>query len=287
MLLQQHHQGIEPTSFISQEYITLRGKLPYRDRNQHFASAVLPQNLCKNRYNNILAAEHTRVKLRSSTDGYDYINANYVSSPVNPNHFIGCQAPTPGTFASFWHMIWEQDTSVILMLTQLEEGGYKKADKYWPDCGYPVVFDGIEVSYVGRKVIPGESKVIVREFILCHTAFNSYKKVSQIQYYGWPDHGTPETPADMLLLVNLAQHLQGENKSPMVVHCSAGVGRTGTFMAVYNCILLLRRDGRCVISEVVDLIRHQRVGSVTRVSQYEFIYKAVIYVIHLHKMKNS
>lgn len=263
-------------------------------------TATRPNNVRKNRYDGVYANDRTRVLLfgRDPDRHYDgnYINANYVSNVNNSKKFIACQAPISETILDFWHMVFVHSTRLIIMLTDLVENGVMKAHKYWPDMGNVFNCDYFSVEYKTKKCLQGVNNIVIREFELRHFHVDISRKVYQIQYLGWPDYGVPDSVEDVLLLMDVAEHLQyldhekerGQmecirNSPPMIAHCSAGIGRTGTFIAVYNCISSLKRNGKCVIANVVNLIRQQRHGSVTGERQYEFIYKTIVHVIEKYQ----
>eukprot|EP01130_Rhizamoeba_saxonica_P004695 TRINITY_DN1907_c0_g1_i1.p1 TRINITY_DN1907_c0_g1~~TRINITY_DN1907_c0_g1_i1.p1 ORF type:complete len:272 (-),score=32.60 TRINITY_DN1907_c0_g1_i1:142-957(-) len=246
----------------------------------NFSTSLKYQNL--NRYQSVLAIENTRVLVHDSCGESDYINANFVSSPSKQKNFIACQAPLPNSFDTFWRMVWDQQSRVVIMLTDLVESGDCKADQYWPNAGFPVLYDNsLLVTYREKKNIVGVNNIIIREFRVTCINTNTSRNLYQIQYIGWPDHNVPNHPQDVLTLIHTSQHFQTEESGPIIVHCSAGIGRTGTLIAVYNCIQFLDLKGHCKINDVVERVRKERYGSVTTVDQYRFIYQMIHYVIRV------
>ncbi|KAJ1814127.1 phosphotyrosine-specific ptp2-like protein, partial [Coemansia sp. RSA 2599] len=188
----------------------------------------------KNRYNNIYPFDSNRVRLRSSND---YINASYVSYFDGPL-YIATQGPLPATVADFWQMIWEHRVRVIVMLTRVFENGREKCHRYWPQSpGVSAVHGDLRVEFQAEARHPDDATVISRRLRVSHVnSPDDAITLTHLQYETWPDHGAPETPLSVLRLRELARIAQGDDKEcqriPMVVHCSAGCGRTGAFCAI-------------------------------------------------------
>ena len=279
---------------IKEEYRNLTRS--YYRSNYH--SAEYRNNRSKNRYESVLACDETRVHLfgRDPDRNYDsdYINANYVSDVNNSRKYIACQAPLLGTIHDFWLMVYTHNTRVIVMLTDFVENGVEKAVKYWPNLNSITVIDYFSIEYVSKKCIQGVNNIVIREFKLSHSHIDLVKTVHQVQYLGWPDHGVPDDIESILLLSNTVDYLQyfEEQRNntdfvsilpPIIVHCSAGVGRTGTYIGVNNCIEKLKFDGEVKIYKIIRKIREQRHGAITKEKQYEFIYKCVVYITDKYK----
>ncbi|KAI8488819.1 hypothetical protein Bbelb_333370, partial [Branchiostoma belcheri] len=242
----------------SEEYEKLKHVGTEQSRN----AASLPENVGKNRYTNILPYDNTRTKLAAIDDveGSDYINACYMPGPL------------PGTKDDFWRMVWEQNTSIIVMVTQCVEKGRVKCDHYWPYDNEPVYYGDIIVHMVNESVLP---EWTVRDFTLQHG--NETRTVRHLNFTVWPDHGVPDTTISLLKFVRTVRGLiPQDNKNPVIVHCSAGVGRTGTFIAL-DRLLQDIEDGhdKVDIFGIVSEMRKHRVFMVQTEAQYIFIHQAV------------
>ncbi|KAG0250486.1 hypothetical protein DFQ27_009384 [Actinomortierella ambigua] len=191
----------------------------------------------KNRYNNIWPYDHSRVRIgECAANSDDYINASFVNPPFGKKSYIATQGPLPQTFLDFWKVAWEQDARVIVMLTRELEMGRLKCHQYWPTKEAPLMdLDGmIQLRFVSESIAdPSSPSVLVRHMVLRHCGRNDERTIAQIQYSGWPDFGVPQTPIDVLRVVDLANRFNEEKPTrPMIVHCSAGCGRTGAFCAI-------------------------------------------------------
>ncbi|GMT15485.1 hypothetical protein PFISCL1PPCAC_6782, partial [Pristionchus fissidentatus] len=199
-------------------------------------AAELPENRAKNRFTNILPFDHSRVKLRARDDdsgGEDYINANYIPGVFSRREFIAAQGPLPSTRDDFWRMIVEQQVPVIVALTKCIEKGRDKCHQYWPDKDHlSLLYGDIEVTLLSETET---SDLIVRELRLTPLSNPlAARTLTHMHYQAWPDFGVPDHPHGILRLARLFRRKlphDAQNK-PVVVHCSAGVGRSGTFMAL-------------------------------------------------------
>jgi len=264
---------------LRQEFDSLKSKKPSLDCLSKFKAACCPQNMCKNRYYNILPNEESRVKLNALVDGDgDYINANYVGCEKLRRRYILTQAPLPNTMNDLWRMVWQEKVPVIVCLTKLSEGEVQKAHKYWPDEGQTMLFGKIYVSHSGSGLV---SNIIVRSFTLWLEGDRSNAmEVFHLHYQDWPDHGTPASTQPIRTLVRLVTEKSADARGPMVVHCSAGVGRAGTFVAIHMTLERLQISQSSTkfsinIKEMVSNLRSQREGTVQTVDQYIFIHKAI------------
>jgi len=244
-----------------------------------FTASQEQYNLKKNRYLNVKPLDSTRVKLsHSGTLGGDYVNANYVSGWQQPKAYIATQGPIPGTFTDFWRMIWEENTGVIVMVTKETEMGKRKCDKYWPEQGQPLQCGTLEVLY--RDYDDSDESLCIRRMELRSSIFNESREVVQYQVKSWPDQGVPENGGQFLQLVHQVreetQSAMGRGQNgPVVTHCSAGIGRTGTFIAVDTTLRRLLAAGNIDLMSTVNHMRQERVGSVQTIAQYRFCYDAI------------
>ncbi|KAJ1524929.1 hypothetical protein ONE63_009787 [Megalurothrips usitatus] len=246
-----------------------------------------PENRNKNRYKNILPFDHTRVKLRDvdpNEPGAEYINANYIKpeeeSLLNgpPKQYIATQGCLPSTMGDFWHMVWQEKTRVIVMTTKEVERGKNKCAKYWPEEeGQTKEYKKIKV----RNVL--ESKTAdytLREFAVSQVDGEEERKVYHYHFQAWPDHGVPADPGCVL---NFLHHVNARQESivgagPVLVHCSAGIGRTGTFIVIDMILDQIKRlglDCEIDIQRTIQMVRSQRSGMVQTEAQYKFVYLAV------------
>jgi protein tyrosine phosphatase len=275
-------------SQLRQEFDSLRCKKVAADSLSKFKAACCPQNMCKNRYYNILPNEESRVKLHALVDGdSDYINANFVGCEKVRRKYILTQAPLPNTMNDLWRMVWQEKVPVIVCLTKMSEGEVQKAHKYWPDEGQTMQFGKLLVKQTRSQLV---SNIAVRHFDMWLEG--DWKKecllqVAQMHYLDWPDHGTPCSTQPIRMLANLVTERAGP-AGPVVVHCSAGVGRAGTFVAIHMTMNQLdlfhpspssssssSSKASINIKDLVCTLRSQREGTVQTVDQYIFIYKVV------------
>ncbi|TRY56811.1 hypothetical protein DNTS_004086 [Danionella cerebrum] len=203
-------------------------------------SATFASNQCKNRYRDIPCLDHSRVRLNDETS--DYIHANFMDGYKRTNAYISAQGPLPETFGDFWQMIWEQEVVVIVMITRFEERGKEKCRQYWPlEPGQSIGFGCFSAQNV--HVEPFEAFQI-SHLELLNIETEESRKVFHFFYKSWPDYDVPKSASSLLdfcAQVNkkqesLLEMLSEGTQPPMVVHCSAGIGRTGTFCTMDICI---------------------------------------------------
>lgn len=235
----------------------------------------------KNRYSNVLPSEKTRVKLKNHSDeeGSDYINANFIDGliPGSEKTYIAAQGPLPKTFPDFWRMIWETNCSVIVMLTRLVENGNRlKCDRYFPEPDIPLNAGDFRISLYDITETP---ELTTRDLKIEYKG--EKRNVYQFQYTAWPDHGLPPSTQAFLNLMHLTND-RNITKGPIVVHCSAGIGRSGVFCAVHSTIEKLKYDlshgntnSTFNMLKVILHLRSQRPGMIQTKEQYEFCYRAI------------
>uniref|UniRef100_A0A3B3YJH0 Receptor-type tyrosine-protein phosphatase epsilon n=1 Tax=Poecilia mexicana TaxID=48701 RepID=A0A3B3YJH0_9TELE len=251
--------------------------LPCYYHHGSFEEASREHNREKNRYPNILPYDHSRVIL-SQLDGHlcsDYINASYIDGYKEKNKFIAAQGPKPETLADFWRMIWEQKTTTIVMLTNLKERKEEKCCQYWPEKGC-WMYGNIRVATEDVIVLVDYT---IRKFCVQYQGSDGVRAprlVTQLHFTSWPDFGVPFTPIGMLKFLKKVKAVNPSYAGPIVVHCSAGVGRTGTFIVIDSMIDMMHMEQRVDVFGFVSRIREQRCQLIQTDMQYSFIYQALL-----------
>ncbi|XP_054870166.1 receptor-type tyrosine-protein phosphatase F isoform X10 [Amphiprion ocellaris] len=254
---------------FSQEYESI-------DPGQQFTweNSNMEVNKPKNRYANVIAYDHSRVVLTSvdAVPGSDYINANYIDGYRKQNAYIATQGPLPETLSDFWRMVWEQRSSTIIMMTRLEEKSRVKCDQYWPSRGTET-YGMIQVTMLDTVELATYS---VRTFALYKNGSSEKREVRQFQFMAWPDHGVPEYPTPILTFLRRVKACNPPDAGPMVVHCSAGVGRTGCFIVIDAMLERMKHEKSVDIYGHVTCMRAQRNYMVQTEDQYIFIHEALL-----------
>ncbi|XP_047573849.1 tyrosine-protein phosphatase non-receptor type 13 isoform X8 [Lutra lutra] len=233
------------------------------------------ENRRKNRYKNILPYDATRVPLG---DEGGYINASFIKIPVGKEEFvyIACQGPLPTTVGDFWQMIWEQKSTVIAMMTQEVEGEKIKCQRYWPNIlgQTTMVSDRLRLALVRMQQLKG---FVVRAMALEEIQTGEIRHISHLNFTAWPDHDTPSQPDDLLTFISYMRHIH--RSGPIITHCSAGIGRSGTLICIDVVLGLISQDLEFDISDLVRCMRLQRHGMVQTEDQYIFCYQVILYVL--------
>ncbi|XP_045183316.2 multiple epidermal growth factor-like domains protein 10 isoform X2 [Mercenaria mercenaria] len=233
------------------------------------------ENFKKNRYRGLYPYDKRRVVIRQNKD--DYINASYIDGHNKKNAYIACMGPTTKhmgvDFAVFWEMIWQESVSIIVMLTNLKELGVPKCDKYWPDRGSQGLYGDVQVTCLSEDIM---TDYTIRTFTVQKT---QKRKLYQMHFTSWPDKGIPESVHSLTDFQNRVNNLNIVTSGPVVVHCSAGIGRTGTYIALD----ILTKEGRS--EKYVDIfacarnMREDRVNMIQTADQYMFLHQSLVHVL--------
>uniref|UniRef100_A0A3Q3LY12 Receptor-type tyrosine-protein phosphatase epsilon n=1 Tax=Labrus bergylta TaxID=56723 RepID=A0A3Q3LY12_9LABR len=253
--------------------------LPCYYHHGSFEEASREHNREKNRYPNILPYDHTRVVL-NHLDGHlcsDYINRLRWFFSAFLNTFLNCfpQGPKLETVADFWRMVWEQKTATIVMLTNLKERKEDKCFQYWPEKGC-WMYGNVRVAMEDFTVLVDYT---IRKFCVQYQGSDGPRAprlVTQLHFTGWPDFGVPFSPIGMLKFLKKVKAVNPSYAGPIVVHCSAGVGRTGTFIVIDSMIDMMHMEQRLDVFGFVSRIREQRCQLIQTDMQYSFIYQALL-----------
>ncbi|TRY59146.1 hypothetical protein DNTS_032399, partial [Danionella cerebrum] len=281
----------------------------FEGQSASWDAAKKEQNRTKNRYGNIIAYDHSRVILQPMEDdpSSDYINANYIdvsgdaaSSSIGergyqrPSHYIATQGPVHETVYDFWRMIWQEQSACIVMVTNLvevgratsapaqrlqsvimsqilQQGDQVKCYKYWPDDAE--VYGDFKVTFVEVEPL---AEYVVRTFTLERRGFNEVREVKQFHFTGWPDHGVPYHATGLLSFIRRVKISNPPTAGPIVVHCSAGAGRTGCYIVIDIMLDMAEREGVVDIYNCVKALRSRRINMVQTEEQYIFIHDAIL-----------
>nr|XP_055070304.1 receptor-type tyrosine-protein phosphatase T isoform X19 [Misgurnus anguillicaudatus] len=239
-------------------------------------TAKKEENRNKNRYGNIIAYptdDHTRVRLQP-LDGdphSDYINANYIDGYHRPRHYIATQGPMQETVRDFWRMIWQENSASIVMVTNLVEVGRVKCVRYWPD--ETEVYGDIKVTLIETEPL---AEYVIRTFTVQKKGHHEIREIRQFHFTSWPDHGVPCYATGLLGFIRQVKFLNPPDAGPITVHCSAGAGRTGCFIAVDVMLDMAESEGVVDIFNCIRELRSQRVNMVQTEEQYVFVHDAIL-----------
>lgn len=252
----QEYESIEPGQQFTWEHSNLEVNKP------------------KNRYANVIAYDHSRVILppESNMLGSDYINANYCDGYRKHNAYVATQGPLQETFADFWRMCWELKTATIIMMTKLEERTRIKCDQYWPSRGTET-YGAMKVTIIDVQEL---ATYCIRTFHVSKQGQSDRREIKQLQFTAWPDHGVPDHPAPFLQFLRRVRALNPPDAGPIVVHCSAGVGRTGCFIVIDSMLERIKHEKSIDIYGHVTCLRAQRNYMVQTEDQYIFIHDSLL-----------
>ncbi|XP_053743192.1 tyrosine-protein phosphatase non-receptor type 3 isoform X1 [Synchiropus splendidus] len=237
--------------------------------------ARLPENMDKNRYKDVLPYDATRVTLQGQDD---YINASHITvSPPESGlrlRYVAAQGPLPQTCSHFWQTVWEQHCHTVIMLTTLTERGRTKCHQYWPHPPETKDYGHMQVKCHSEEC---NLAYVTRRFTLIHTQRGEERAVTHLQYVAWPDHGVPDDPSDFLLFINSVRARRKDDE-PLMVHCSAGIGRTGVLITMEAALALVDQGQPVFPLDIVKTLRDQRAMMVQTTSQFQFICEAILRV---------
>ncbi|XP_049603585.1 receptor-type tyrosine-protein phosphatase S isoform X6 [Syngnathus scovelli] len=241
-----------------------------------FVTANLPCNKFKNRLVNIMPYETTRVCLQPirGLEGSDYINASYIDGYRQQKGYIATQGPLAETTEDFWRMLWEHNSTIVVMLTKLREMGREKCHQYWP-AERSARYQYFVVDPMAEYNMP---QYILREFKVTDARDGQSRTVRQFQFTDWPEQGVPKSGEgfiDFIGQVHKTKEQFGQD-GPISVHCSAGVGRTGVFITLSIVLERMRYEGAVDIFQTVKMLRTQRPAMVQTEDEYQFCYQAAL-----------
>ncbi|KAK9953538.1 hypothetical protein ABG768_017522 [Culter alburnus] len=244
---------------------------------QSSVAALLPENKDKNRFTNVLPYDSSRVQLTvNDEDNSDYINANYMPGYDNASkQYIAAQGPLPSTVNDFWRMVWEKRSQAIIMVTNCTESGRIKCEQYWPLDYSPCLYGNLVVTVKSENKAPSWT---LREFNVKDKSTSETRTVKHFHFTAWPDHGVPSGTEELIQFRGLVrQHIERSfSAGPTVVHCSAGVGRTGTLIALDVLLQQLDREKAVGIAAFVQQMRFCRPLMVQTESQYVFLHQCIM-----------
>uniref|UniRef100_A0A672SFA1 protein-tyrosine-phosphatase n=1 Tax=Sinocyclocheilus grahami TaxID=75366 RepID=A0A672SFA1_SINGR len=257
-------------------------KLYRKKEGMSMSFAKQSENMDKNRYKDVLPYDSTRVVLQE--EGDDYINASHVKNePAGcVLRYIAAQGPLPHTCTHFWRSVWEQNVSVIIMLTTLTERGRTKCHQYWPHPPEVRDYGFLQVCCHSEEC---NLAYVTRELTLTNTQSGQQRSITHLQYVAWPDHGVPEDSSDFLDFVQSMRSMR-EESVPLMVHCSAGIGRTGVLITMETAMTLMEKEKPVYPLEIITLMREQRAMLVQTSCQFTFVCEAILRV-YRERMKKS
>ncbi|XP_053394772.1 tyrosine-protein phosphatase Lar-like isoform X3 [Mercenaria mercenaria] len=241
-----------------------------------FVSANLPVNKFKNRLVNILPYESTRVSLQPirGVDGSDYINASFINGYRYRRAYVATQGPLADTTEDFWRMLWEHNSTIIVMLTKLREMGREKCHQYWPS-ERSARYQYFVVDPMAEYNMP---QYILREFKVTDARDGQSRTIRQFQFTDWPEQGVPKSGEGFIDFIGQVHKTKEQfgQEGPITVHCSAGVGRTGVFITLSIVLERMRYEGVVDMFQTVKMLRTQRPAMVQTEDQYQFCYRAAL-----------
>lgn len=254
-----------------------------------FTTAILPENAERNRFRDVVPYEQNRVELvPTKENNTGYVNASHIKVTVAGEdwHYIATQGPLPHTCHDFWQMVWEQGVNVIVMVTAEEEGGKPKTHRYWPKLGSKHSSATYGKFKVTTKFRTDSGCYATTGLKVKHLLSGQERTVWHLQYTDWPDHGCPEDVQGFLSYLEEIQSVRRHTNSmldstkscnpPIVVHCSAGAGRTGVVILTEVMVGCLEHNEKLEVPVMLGFLRQQRMLMVQTIAQYRFVYQVLI-----------
>ncbi|XP_010142710.1 PREDICTED: tyrosine-protein phosphatase non-receptor type 14 [Buceros rhinoceros silvestris] len=264
-------------------------QIPKKKADGIFTTAALPENTERNRIREVVPYEENRVELvPTKENNTGYINASHIKVTVGGEewHYIATQGPLPHTCHDFWQMVWEQGVNVIAMVTAEEEGGRSKSHRYWPKLGSKHSSATYGKFKVTTKFRTDSGCYATTGLKVKHLLSGQERTVWHLQYTDWPDHGCPEEVQGFLSYLEEIQSVRRHTNSvldssnncnpPIVVHCSAGVGRTGVVILTELMIGCLEHNEKVDVPVMLRHLREQRMFMIQTIAQYKFVYQVLI-----------
>uniref|UniRef100_A0A287D152 protein-tyrosine-phosphatase n=1 Tax=Ictidomys tridecemlineatus TaxID=43179 RepID=A0A287D152_ICTTR len=267
---------VEPGEHVTGMELEFKRLANSKAHTSRFISANLPCNKFKNRLVNIMPYESTRVCLQPirGVEGSDYINASFIDGYRQQKAYIATQGPLAETTEDFWRMLWENNSTIVVMLTKLREMGREKCHQYWP-AERSARYQYFVVDPMAEYNMP---QYILREFKVTDARDGQSRTVRQFQFTDWPEQGVPKSGEgfiDFIGQVHKTKEQFGQD-GPISVHCSAGVGRTGVFITLSIVLERMRYEGVVDIFQTVKMLRTQRPAMVQTEDEYQFCYQAAL-----------
>ncbi|CAI4228939.1 unnamed protein product [Auanema sp. JU1783] len=237
-------------------------------------------NMRKNRYSDVHCIDSTRVVLKIDSErSGDYIHANYVQNELLNRKFICTQGPLQDTTYDFWRMVYQEKINSIVMLCSPNEEGRTKCDEYWPEGkGNKNEYSSLIVENVGQDDDDFKTTQLI---ISPNPAFDWSKEdkaktkhqfVHLYRWSRWPDRGIPDKESVMIPLRLLDLIKSG----PSVIHCSAGIGRTGSLMVIEIALKTIMSGQELNIRQITEDLRKSRCQCVQNEMQYLYVHRILI-----------
>ncbi|XP_038638759.1 tyrosine-protein phosphatase non-receptor type 13 isoform X2 [Scyliorhinus canicula] len=241
----------------------------------------VPENREKNRYRDIVPYDKTRVRI----EGHGYINASYIRMPFGSEEYlyIACQGPLPGTTNDFWQMIWENKADVIAMMTREHERGKVKCHRYWPDRMYkPIRVNRYHLMLENHQLLDSFE---ISALKMTDSETGEVHFVKHLKFMTWPDHDTPNSSEELVRFILYMREVH--HRGPIVVHCSAGIGRSGVLICTDVLLSLINKELSFDIMDIVREMRKQRHGMIQTKDQYLFCYTIVLEILESIQQLNQ
>ncbi|KAL5481987.1 hypothetical protein EMCRGX_G022265 [Ephydatia muelleri] len=253
----------------------------YTPEDVSTTAATLPESKLKNRYPDALPYDHTRVKLSvpDNETGTDYINASFIrdGDPTRPRYIV-TQGPLVNTVSDFWQMVWEQDVSVIVMLTTLSEMGMAQCSQYWPSSGVSQ-YHIYEVRLVSEH--EASDAYVIRSLFLRNMQTQQSRTVTHFQYHAWPSSQVPQPALSLLEFRRKVNKAHAQQQSPLLIHCNGGIGRSGAYCLIDMALNRIASGAKEInLAATVEYLRDQRPNMVRTKAQFEFALAALIQETH-------